>query len=301
MMLLQDRARRATRVALVGMACNIFLALAKLAAGLFGRSSALIADAVHSLSDLGTDVVALVGVRISRRPADDGHPYGHGKIETLATVVIGGVLVFVGGDMFLGAARNLLAALEGRLPPQPSMVAAFVAGTSIVIKEVLYRYTRAAARSLESRALEANAWHQRSDALSSVGTTAGVVAASLLGGSWSILDPAAAMVVSVIVVRVGAKILWPATHELLDGAADRSSTEQVVRSILSIPGAANPHDIRIRRVGHATAIEAHLEVYDHLPVEAACKLTGDADRAIRACFGQDTYVTLRLDPYTGER
>lgn len=197
-----SRAKQIYKVTAVGLGVNVGLAAGKLAAGIIGRSGAMIADAVHSVSDFATDIVVLVCVRLSSRPKDESHDYGHGKYETLATVLIGLALAAVAVGIFVSSAGLIKRVIEGEQIPRPGLVAVIAAAVSIAVKEALYWYTVKAGCRLDSSAVVANAWHHRSDALSSVATLAGIGGARLLGGAWRILDPIAAIMVSALIIKV---------------------------------------------------------------------------------------------------
>lgn len=196
-----ERTRKIYRATWIGMVVNIALSLLKLAAGILGRSGAMIADAVHSISDLATDVIVLIFARISSKPEDAGHNYGHGKYETLASILISLALIAVGGGILADSIRNIRLVLTGEIIGRPGAIALIAAAISIVAKEVLYRYTVRVGRQTDSPSVVANAWHHRSDALSSIGTLTGIGLAYFLGDKWRIADPLAALVVSVFIFK----------------------------------------------------------------------------------------------------
>ena len=195
------------RVTLTGSVVNLLLVGLKAVAGLVGHSAAMISDAVHSLSDFVTDIVVLVFVRVSARPQDEDHDYGHGKYETLATLFIGLALAAAAVGIVVSGAGKLARWLQGEDLPAPGKIALWAALGSIVAKEFLFQYTRIKGKHLDSRALEANAWHHRSDALSSVGTAIGIGGAILLGSRWTVLDPLASIVVGAMLVKVAWDLL----------------------------------------------------------------------------------------------
>ena len=203
-------------VTVVGSGVNFLLLLFKFFAGIVGHSAAMLADAVHSLSDFVTDIIVIVFVRISSKPEDEGHDYGHGKYETLATAIIGIVLLFVGFGILWNGASSIYHFLHGGSLQEPGMLALIAALVSIVFKEALYRYTVFKGKKLNSQAVVANAWHHRSDALSSIGTAVGIGGAILLGNHWRVLDPIAAVVVSFFIMKVAVKLLIPCVDELLE-------------------------------------------------------------------------------------
>lgn len=228
------------RVTLVGSVVNLLLLVFKFVAGILGHSAAMLADAVHSLSDFVTDIIVIVFVRISSKPEDEGHDYGHGKYETLATAIIGLVLLFVGFGILWNGATSIWDFWQGGELKEPGMLALWAALVSIVFKELLYQYTVLKGRRLNSQAVVANAWHHRSDALSSIGTAVGIGGAILLGERWLILDPLAAVVVSLFIMKVAIQLLVPCVEELLEKSLPAEVEEKIKQEILSFPGATAP-------------------------------------------------------------
>ena len=211
-----NREKDIFKVTWVGSIINLLLLAFKFVAGIVGNSAAMVADAVHSFSDFVTDIIVIVFVRISGKPQDDGHDYGHGKYETLATAIIGLILFFVGIGILYNGATSVIDTLGGKPLAKPSIWALIVAAISILSKEILYRYTIYNGKRLNSQALIANAWHHRSDALSSIGTLIGIGGAIYLGEQWRILDPIAAIVVSIFIMKVAVQLLKPCVDELLE-------------------------------------------------------------------------------------
>ncbi|MFR7808052.1 MAG: cation diffusion facilitator family transporter, partial [Butyricimonas faecihominis] len=226
----ESREKQIYRVTIVGSIANFFLLVFKFVAGIFGQSSAMIADAVHSLSDFVTDIIVLVFVKVSAKPKDAGHDYGHGKYETLATAIIGIVLLMVGTGIFWNGLNQILAFYRGEELGSPDLIALVAALVSIVVKEILYRYSVIVGRKVQSQAVVANAWHHRSDAFSSIGTALGIAGAIFLGKDWRVLDPIAAVVVSVFIVKVSIQLLIPCLNDLLE----RSLPEEIEKEIITI-------------------------------------------------------------------
>lgn len=278
---------------------NVGLAGLKLAAGLFGRSQALIADAVHSLSDFATDVAVLIGLRFSSKPKDSDHAYGHGKYETIVAAVIGLALAFVGIRIAGSAIHRIFDAQRGHPIPSPSSFAFWAAVVSIAVKEWLYRATMKVARATGSSSLVANAWHHRSDAYSSIATAAGVGAAAFLGDDWLILDPIAALFVSVFLL----KIAWRIVREQIGELTDQSLAPEVCAEILAlargIPGIEQPHNLRTRMVGRFPVIDLHVRLRADLPLRDAHAIATTLERALRDRFGKETIANLHLEPYSG--
>lgn len=289
------RKHKIYRVTFVGFAVNLILAVGKLAAGILGRSGAMVADAVHSFSDLATDVVVIVFAGISAKPKDDGHDYGHGKFETLATIIISLALLAVGTGILISGIRAIRVVADGGILPQPGVVALVAAVVSIVIKEVLYRYTVRVGHTLQSPSVVANAWHHRSDALSSLGTLAGITCAVFLGEKWRIADPIAALLVAVFIFKIAFDLARTGIDELLE----RSLPEDVEREILQIvtadPEVRQPHNLRTRRIGSSIAIEVHVRVDGAMSVRRAHQLTVDIERRLRERFGNETMIAIHTE------
>lgn len=291
-----DRERQIYKVTLVGSAGNVLLVIAKFIAGILGHSSAMIADAVHSLSDFATDIVVLIFVGISARPQDPTHDYGHGKFETLASLLISLALVAAAIGIIVSGALKFASWLKGEDLTPPGALALWVAILSIAVKETMYQYTAFKGRKLSSTALTANAWHHRSDALSSIGAAIGIGGAILLGGRWAVLDPLASIVVGAMLLRVAWKILRPSMGELTDESLSEETEKDILDIIHSCDGVSEPHNLRTRRVGNRVAIEAHIRMDGSLPLSEAHDLTTDIERRLKARFGTDTLVTLHMEP-----
>ena len=245
------------KVTIVGSIVNFLLLVFKFFAGIAGHSAAMLADAVHSLSDFITDIVVIVFVRIAGKPEDKGHDYGHGKYETLATAIIGLLLLCVGFGIFWNGASSIYTFLRGGQLESPGVVALVAALVSIVSKEILYQYTVIQGKKLNSQAVIANAWHHRSDALSSIGTAIGIGGAILLGDHWRVLDPVAAVVVSFFIMKVSVRLLIPCVDELLEKSLPEDVEKEIEQTVLSFPGVSQPHHLRTRRIGNYYAGPGH--------------------------------------------
>jgi len=244
------RKRKIYRVTFVGFVVNLVLSVLKLAAGIVGRSGAMVADAVHSFSDLATDVVVIAFAKISAKPRDDGHDYGHGKYETLATIIISLALAAVGAGILLSSIRAIRIVVDGGELPRPGAVALAAAVVSIVIKEILYRYTVREGCRVESPSMVANAWHHRSDALSSLGTLAGIGCAYFLGQRWRIADPIAALVVAVFIFKVAFDLIRTGLGELLERSLPDETEQEILGIVTADPEVGEPHNLRTRRRQH---------------------------------------------------
>lgn len=290
------RKRRIYRVTLVGFAVNLVLSLAKLAAGVFGRSGAMVADAVHSFSDLATDVVVIVFARISAKPRDDGHDYGHGKYETLATILISMALGVVGVGILVNSIGAVRSVLDGGVLPRPGLVALVAAVLSIAAKEILYRYTVREGRAIDSPSVVANAWHHRSDALSSLGTLVGIGCAYFLGDKWRIADPIAALIVAVFIFKVAFDLIRTGVGELLEKSLPEETEREILHIVTLDPAVREPHNLRTRRIGAAIAIEIHIRVDGAMTVARSHALTVGIERRLRERFGEGTMIAVHVEP-----
>ena len=290
------REREIFRVTLAGSACNVALLTFKFIAGTIGHSSAMIADAVHSLSDFITDLVVLVFVKISAKPQDDSHDYGHGKFETIATLFIGLALVAAATSILFAGGEKLLSWCKGNQLQPPGWIALWAAILSVVIKEILYQYTAFRGRAVNSQALIANAWHHRSDALSSIGTTVGIGGAILLGQRWAVLDPLASIVVGGMLVKVAWDLLKVSTGELTDSSLSAETEREIEDIIRSFPQVSEPHNLRTRRIGNRIAIESHVRLDGGMTLDEAHDIVSAIEDRIRERFGHGTIVTIHMEP-----
>ncbi len=293
---MNEREKEISRVTVWGAACNLLLSAVKLTAGLVGRSSAMVADAIHSLSDLVTDAVVLVMVRLSARGRDKDHDYGHGKYEPLATAIISIVLLIVGVELMAGGVTKIKTILGGGEVPMPGYIALGAAVLSIVVKEGLYRWNSRVGKRLDSTAMVANAWHNRSDALSSVGSAIGIGGAILLGGKWIILDPIVACIISVVIVVVAVKMAYPAVRQLTDASLPDDVEDRIVGIIESVNGVGDVHELKTRRTGPDHIIAAHLVVNPQMSVKEAHDIATEAESRLKKEFGSKTQVSLHVEP-----
>lgn len=281
---------------MLGMFVNIALFIFKLVAGIVGRSGAMIADAVHSASDFATDIVVLAFVRISAKPRDDDHNWGHGKYETLASLIIGVALFAVGVEILVDSAEKISAVLAGEEIPRPGLIAIIAAAASIVVKEALYQYTMRVGRKLDSPSVIANAWHHRSDALSSVGALLGIGAAYFLGEKWRIADPIAAIVVAALIIKVAYDLCRTALAELLEKSLSRDVEDEILSIIATTPNVYKPHNLRTRRIGSNIAIEVHIRVDGAMTVFESHEISKVIEQSLRARFGDKTAVAIHIEP-----
>jgi cation diffusion facilitator family transporter len=268
----------------------------KFVGGILGNSTAMIADAVHSLSDFVTDIIVIVFVRISGKPEDENHDYGHGKYETLATAVIGIILFFVGIGILINAISSISDFFQGKQLKAPGTLALLAAIVSIAVKEILYQYTVRVGKSLNSKVVVANAWHHRSDAFSSIGTMIGICGAIFLGEQWRVLDPLAALVVSIFIVKVSIQLAVPCIDELLEKSLPLEEEEKIRSIILSFPEVTSPHHLRTRHIGNNIAIEVHIRMDGKMTLNDAHKITQNIEKKLKNEFGKDTHIGIHMEP-----
>lgn len=292
----EQREKEIYKVTLVGSAVNVLLLAFKFVAGVLGHSAAMMADAVHSLSDFITDVIVLAFVHISHKPQDKTHDYGHGKYETLATTLIGLALFAVAMGIIVGGATKIAAWVRGEVLPAPGMLALWAALISIVLKEGTYRYTIVRARKLQSQAVEANAWHHRGDALSSIGTAVGIGGAILLGNRWTVLDPLASVVVGAFIVKVAYDLLKAGLGELMERSLPESVEEEILQLAATVEGVDEPHDLRTRRIGNRYAIEMHIYMDGNITLTQAHDKATEVEELLREHFGEETHVAVHVEP-----
>ena len=292
----ESRQKSIYKVTWIGSLVNFLLLAFKFAAGILGHSAALVADAVHSLSDFATDIIVIAFVRISGKPEDEDHKYGHGKYETLATAAIGLILFAVGIGILVNGATSVGDFLKGKVLPAPSIVALIVAAISIISKEILYRYTINEGKKLNSQAVIANAWHHRSDAFSSIGTLIGIGGAIFLGEKWRILDPIAAIVVSGFIMKVAIDLLKPCIDELLERSLPAETEQKILELITSFPEVSSPHHLRTRRIGNHFAIEVHIRMDGQTTLEMAHHTATLIERRIKEEFGPETHIGIHMEP-----
>ena len=290
------RTKQIYRVTLLGMFVNALLFAFKLVAGIVGRSGAMIADAAHSASDFATDVVVLGLVRISSKPRDDSHKWGYGKYETLASLIIGIALFAVAVDFFIESAEKIKAVSNGAVLPRPGVIAIVAAAVSIVVKELLYQYTIRKGKALDSPSVVANAWHHRSDALSSIGALIGIGLAYFLGEEWRIADPIAEVVVAALIMKVAIELCRAALAELLERSLPRAVEEEILLIVSSVPNVYDPHNLRTRRIGADIAIEIHIRVEGSMTVFDSHEISKEIERALRERYGEQTAVAIHIEP-----
>ena len=293
---METREKEIYRVTLVGGVANLLLVGFKFVAGTVGHSGAMLADAVHSLSDFVTDIVVLAMVGISAKPVDRSHDYGHGKFETVATLFIGLALAAAAVGIVVSGAGKLAAWLQGEDLPSPGKIALWGALVSIAIKEILFQYTSRKGKKLQSQAVIANAWHHRSDALSSIGAAIGIAGAILLGDRWTVLDPLASIVVGAMLVKVAWDLLGPSIGELTEQSLPDDTEREILDLVKSVGGVSDPHNLRTRRIGNQIAAEVHIRLDGEMPLLEAHEKASTIERLFRERFGKDAHIIIHMEP-----
>ena len=291
-----ERNKKIYQVTLAGGAVNVVLLVFKFVAGFLGHSAAMVADAVHSLSDFVTDVIVLVFVHISGKPKDKSHDYGHGKYETLAMTIIGFALLAVAIGIVYGGVTKIWAWWNGQQLEAPGMLALWAALLSILLKEAVYRYTMVVARQVDSQALEANAWHHRSEALSSIGTAIGIGGAIFLGQHWTVLDPIASVIVGFFIIKVSFELLSRGIGDLMEQSLPDEVETEILSLAASVDGVIDPHDLRTRRIGSHYAIELHILMPGDVPLRLAHDKASEIEDILRRHYGPETHVVVHVEP-----
>lgn len=296
-----NREKEIYKLTLWGSLVNFLLLVFKFVAGFVGNSAAMIADAVHSLSDFITDIIVILFVRVSSMPKDENHHYGHGKYETLATAIIGVVLFAVGVGILVNAVEAIIDFFHGKELAAPNIWALGAAAVSIVFKEALYQYTVYKGKNLNSNAVMANAWHHRSDALSSIGTLLGISGAMFLGEKWRVLDPIAAFLVSIFILKVAIELTKTSLEELLEKSLPKKTQEKILNIIHSFPEVKSPHNLRTRHIGSNIAIEFHIRMDGNLSLNEVHEITKRMENALKAEFGPLTHIGIHMEPINHEK
>ncbi len=291
-----ERNREIYKVTLVGGAINVILLFFKFIAGILGHSAAMVADAVHSLSDFVTDLIVLVFIHISGKPQDKSHDYGHGKYETLAMTLIGAALFIVAIGIIYSGAVKISIWMNGEELKAPGMLALWAALISIILKEGVYHYSMVKARQLNSQAVEANAWHHRSDALSSIGTAVGIGGAIFLGQQWTVLDPIASVIVGAFIVKVAVSLLRNGIGDLMEQSLPDAVEEEILRLAATVPGVEEPHELCTRRIGNHYAIELHILMDGGISLNEAHEKASEVEDLLRERYGEETHIAVHVEP-----
>ena len=291
------RVKTIRNVTLIGYVGNLLLTVGKIIAGVVGKSSAMIADGVHSLSDLVTDIIVIAFIKTSAKERDDDHRYGHGKFETFATMLISFALLFVGAGILWASSRKVIDSIQGELLDQPGYIALYAALLSIVVKEGLYWYTKKTGQRVNSPAMIANAWHHRSDAFSSIGTALGISGAILLGEKWRVLDPIAGVIVSFFILKVAWEIANPSIKELLEGSLPEEIETDVIDIIKNNKGVKGFHNLKTRKIGDVYAFDVHIKVNKDLSVEHSHDIATEIEDSIKDKYGSQSHIGIHVEPY----
>lgn len=292
-----DREKKAARVTWVGFFTNLILSAAKIVAGVVGRSSAMVADGIHSLSDFVTDFIVIIFIKISSKNEDSDHPYGHGKFETFATMLISFALFIVAIGIFYSGSVKIYEVLNGRTIERPTYLALVMAAVSIVVKEGLYWYTIIIGRKIDSPAVIANGWHHRSDAFSSIGTLIGISGAMFLGERWRILDPITSVIVGIFIIGVAYKLARPSIQELLEMSLPQEIEQNIEQKIRETPGVITFHHLRTRKNGNTFIIDMHIKVDARSSIVEAHDIATHVENNLKAAFGKHTQVNVHIEPY----
>ena len=293
---MHDRGKEIRRITVVGAIVNIILTIFKIIAGVLGRSAAMVADGIHSLSDLLSDIVVLVFTHISSKGKDKNHSFGHGKFETMATLIVSVILVAVGAKLMADGVASIIGVMNGNSIPLPGSIALWAAIGSIIIKEILYHATIRTARRTNSPVVLANAWHHRSDALSSIGALAGIAGAMILGEKWTILDPIASCCISIAIIVVAVKMSLPSLAELLETSLPEEIEKDIISIANSVQGVENIHELKTRRNGISYIIDAHIVVDPHISVTEAHNIATDVENALKEKYGNETQINIHIEP-----
>lgn len=291
-----NREKEIYKVTIIGGAINVLLTAFKFVAGILGHSAAMLADAIHSLSDFATDIIVLAFVRISHKPRDKRHEYGHGKYETLATTLIGVALFAVAVGIFLDGAKKIAVWADGGVLVMPGKLALWAALLSIVLKELIFQYTYYMSKRLDSQALKANAWHHRSDALSSVGAALGIGGALIGGERWAVLDPIASIAVGAIIAKVAVDLIRNGVGDLMEQSLPEEVEQEILRIVNGVQDVQDPHELLTRRIGNQYAIELHVLMEGDKPLKEAHDKASEIEQLLKQRYGEGTHVIVHVEP-----
>jgi cation diffusion facilitator family transporter len=292
-----ERIKIAEQVTMTGFFVNLILSILKIIAGIVAKSAAMIADGVHSLSDFITDALVIVFIRISGKEEDEDHHYGHGKYETFATLLISLFLLLVGIGIFVNGVNMIIAVIKGAELDQPGFLALIAALLSILFKETLYWYTLRKGQFIDNKAVIANAWHHRSDALSSVGAALGISGAIFLGSDWRILDPLAGMIVSIFILKVAFELGKPSMHELLEQSLPAETQQEIIELVEAHPDVLFHHKLKTRRIGNIIAVDIHIKLDKNLTFIHSHDVATDIEKSLRKKYGERTVMNIHTEPY----
>lgn len=293
---MEHREKSIVQVTILGSVINLILTAIKLVIGVVGQSSALFADGVHSLSDFISDVIVLCFVRLSSKKKDRNHGYGHGKFETLATLLVSVMLLIAAVKLMESGISSICQVLGGETLPQPGWMAFVVAIVSILFKEMMYQITWRIGKKENSTVVMANAWHHRTDAFSSVASAIGIGGAILLGEKWTLLDPLVGCFISVFIIIVAVKMALPALSELLEASLPEEVEEKITQLIENVEGVDNVHELKTRRNGSYVIIDVHVVVNPLMTVRSAHDITVKIEDVLRKNYGELTQTSIHVEP-----
>lgn len=289
--------RQASFITTMGIVLNITLSFLKITVGIFGKSNAILADGIHSLSDLFTDFATIFFVFFGRRKIDKTHKYGHGKFETLGSIIIGLTLVLVGILVIISSTQTIIKIYNATTVDKPSIWALVIAVISIITKEALFKKTKTVGEKIRSSSIIANAYHHRSDAFSSIATTIGISGAIILGNRWIILDPIAAIVVGILIVKMSFDILITALNELMEKSLPEKIEKEIIECIKSVDGVKNVHNLKTRQIGPLFAIEVHVKVDKTLSVVQSHNIATSIENKLKDIYGKETHIGIHIEPF----
>lgn len=297
----KSRESKIRNVTLWGAAVNVALTVIKLVAGMAGSSAAMIADGIHSLSDLLSDAIVLVFTRISSKGKDRDHSFGHGKFETLATLIVSVMLIIVGAGLMSDGIKSIVGVSKGEVIPKPGYIALIAAFISILLKEILYHITAKVGKETGSTAVTANAWHHRSDAFSSIGSLAGIGGAILLGDKWTVLDPIASCGISIAIIIVGVRLAAPSISELLEASLPEDTEKEIIDIASGVEGVEDIHELKTRRNGMSYIIEAHIVVDPTITIVEAHDIATEVEDVLKNRYGSETQISIHIEPNVSSR
>lgn len=293
---MRSREQEIRRITLIGAIINLLLTIFKIIAGTLGRSAAMVADGIHSLSDMLSDIIVIFFTNISSKERDKKHSFGHGKFETLATLIVCVILVSVGARLMANGVTNIIGVFEGKSIPVPGTIALWAAIISIISKEIMYHATIHTAKKVNSPVVIANAWHHRSDAFSSIGALVGISGAMALGDKWTILDPIASCGISIAIIVVAVKMSLPCLAELLETSLPDDIEQDIINTANAVPGVENIHELKTRRNGVSYIIDAHIVVDSRISITEAHNISTDVENALRRKYGDETQINIHIEP-----
>ncbi len=288
--------KEAKKVTFIGVFINIFLFVFKILFGYIGRSSALIADGIHSFSDLSSDIVVILGLKLSSKPSDEKHKYGHGKYETFANLVLGTFLFFAAIEIFYYSFEEIIRIFKGGEVLTPAWFTVIIAALSILFKTYIFIFTKKAGKKFGSELLISNAYHHLTDSISSLVVLLGIVGSKTLPGFWRFLDPLAALILSIIIFILSFNILKSSFDELLERSIGKEEEEKVLKIINSVKGVYDPHNLRTRRIGNYIAVDVHIRVNKELNITEAHNLASQVEKKLKECFSERLIINIHIEP-----